>query len=237
MKTFKAHTGPFKERPYFTPQEIESICLSELQAKELLPLEPGPIRIDRFIEKKYNITPQYENMGNSILGYTIFSQAGVQAMMINRSLDEENSQASERRIRSTLAHEAGHCLLHTHLFVNLSSSKPLFADYQNPQRPKVLCRDVLGHEHSESLKPYDGRWWEFQANSVIGSLLLPRLLLEKALEPYKITTGLLGVKQLDPTKRTLAINSIVDIFNINPIVAKIRLNDLYPIAKETQMSI
>jgi hypothetical protein len=32
MRTFKARQGPFQERPYYTANDIERICLDELTA-------------------------------------------------------------------------------------------------------------------------------------------------------------------------------------------------------------
>src|SRR5690348_5382708 len=123
MRSYKTNNGPFAEGLFLAKDEIERICLDELKALNLLPVSPQPIDIDRFIEKRF-VTPVYEDLGDGILGVTKFSKTGVEAIVVNSRIEEENTKTAERRIRSTLAHEGGHGLLHTHLFV--------LADRQNP---------------------------------------------------------------------------------------------------------
>jgi len=71
---------------------------------------------------------------------------------VAKHLEDEGTLAAERRIRSTLAHEAGHGLLHAHLFVLGKATQPLFGDSFRPNAPKVLCRDVpIGGEFDVSV--------------------------------------------------------------------------------------
>jgi hypothetical protein len=76
MKTFRTSAGPFSERPYYTQREIEEICGTELSGAGCLPGVPEPIRIDRFIEKRFGITHEYDDLGAAILGYTRFGPEG-----------------------------------------------------------------------------------------------------------------------------------------------------------------
>lgn len=62
MKTFRTRSGPFSERPHFKRGEIERMCIEELRAMQLLPAEPSPVRIDRFIERRFNVSPRYEEL-------------------------------------------------------------------------------------------------------------------------------------------------------------------------------
>lgn len=57
MKTFRTTKGPFRERPYYTNQEVENTCTDELRAVGLYPTTPGPVRIDRFVEKRFGVPP------------------------------------------------------------------------------------------------------------------------------------------------------------------------------------
>jgi len=226
MKTFRTKAGPFSERPYYEDEDIESICLEELQAVGLLPPRPEPIRIDRFIEKRFRVTPEYEDLGDGVLGLTVFGADGVKRIVVARALEEEDTQAASRRVSSTLAHEAGHGLLHGQLFATTAEKRPLFGDYSDPQAPKVLCRDVPMNSRFPS-PGYDGRWWEYQANRVIGALLLPRPLVQKALESFLVTSGSFGMSVLDGERREEAARHLRDVFDVNPVVARIRLNGLY----------
>ena len=221
MKSLRAQHGPFKERPYYTDSEIEKTCVDELQRVGLLPQSPEPIRIDRFIEKRFGVAHEYEDLPPGLLGYTRFSKSGVAQIVVARSLDD-NSVVNDRRVRSTLAHEAGHGLLHAHLFV-VTGQSSLFPDGQGAS-PRVLCRDDRGPGGTK----YQGEWWEYQANRTIGGLLLPRQLVLKALKPFLEPVGLLGISNLPRDRRGDAAMRLADSFDVNPIVAVLRLSELFP---------
>lgn len=230
MKNFRTKNGPTKERPYFKAEEIEEICVSELKKFGLLPSEPSPIRIDRFIEKRFGVSPKYEEIDGGILGFTLFGPNGVEEIFVAKSLEEENNLVSERRIRTTLAHEAGHGLLHAHLFTLGKTGKSLFSEDQ-PEEPKILCREP------KTNRGYSGDWWEFQANSAMSALLLPKVLVYKAIKEFLIPVGLMGREVLDESKRPVAIDKLSEIFNVNPVVVKLRLSELYPLTDSAQLSL
>jgi hypothetical protein len=126
--------------------------------------------------------------------------------------------------------------LHSHLFGLQQDSEPLFGDFSDPSKPKVLCRDVIAAD-GKSNPGYDGRWWEFQANCAMGCLLLPQTLVEQLLQPYFVARGLLGTRSLDPTRRTEAWRCVSDVFDTNPIAARLRIDRLYPARDEKQLSL
>lgn len=229
MKTFRTKFGPFTERPHFTRVEVDRMCVEELRALKLLPIEPGPVRIDRFIEKRF-VAPRYEELPEGVLGFTKFGPEGVKEIVIAAQLDTDASPVARRRLRSTLAHEAGHALLHTYLFA--AGIKPISLFGDTDTKPHILCRDVVGeHKHGG----YDGRWWELQANLAIGGLLLPRALITKATTPYLSATGQLGMQHLPDTHREAAARALADIFDVNPAVVRIRLHDLFPPQSPSQL--
>src|ERR1039457_2894087 len=124
MKTFRSESGPFAERPHFEPSEIDRICDDELRKVGLYPSLPEAIRIDRFVEKRFGVVPLYEDLPEGVLGFTKFGKRGVEAIVISAALDAEKGKVAERRVRTTLAHEAGHGLLHAYLFA--IDEKPLY---------------------------------------------------------------------------------------------------------------
>jgi hypothetical protein len=225
MKNLRATKGPFRERPYYSTQEVERICEDALRGVNLYPPSPQPIRIDRLIEKHFQVTPTYEDLGKGLLGLTRFGPKGVHDVIVARALDEEGSVAADRRIRTTLAHEAGHGLLHTHLFTLGQYEGSLFGDFTDPDAPKVLCRDEA-NPSGEIGRAYS--WWEFQANLAIGALLLPRSLVQIALDPLLSESGMLKTKTLDASSHEKAAKLLADIFDVNPIVARIQLQEMYP---------
>jgi len=53
-------------------------------------------------------------------------------------------------------------------------------------------------------------------------------LVQEALMPFLVASGSFGALVLDEKRRESAVSMLADIFDVNPIVAKIRINDLYP---------
>lgn len=238
MRTYRAKTGPFVEQPFYEPPEVESICLDELQKLNLYPANPAPIRIDRFVEKRFGIVPTYEDLPSGLLGFTRFGANGVEEIVVSKALDDEGTRPAERRLRTTLAHEGGHGLLHAHLFVLGSRPGSLFGGGLAKDAPKILCRDggVPGSESGPyKAPPYC--WWEYQANLAMSALLLPSPLVGKALEPLLILRGLLNQPILDNGRRDTAIRLLAETFDVNPVVARIRLESLYPPAVNQQLSL
>jgi hypothetical protein len=67
----------------------------------------------------------------------------------------------------------------------------------------------------------------------IGPLLMPRQLLHVALEPFLLTRGTMGTKELDPVRREEAVRSVAETFDVNPAAARIRIDKLYkPLGKQ-----
>jgi hypothetical protein len=222
MKSFRTTAGPFAERPYYRLDEIERICAEELQNGGLYPADPEAIRIDRFIEKRFSVVPSYQDLGDGVLGYTKFGKNGVEEIVIAEGLDAEGSVSAERRIRSTLAHEGGHGLLHAHLFLD-SSQVSLFTE-SKPSVPTILCRDQTDGTQS---KQYRGQWWEYQANRCIGSLLMPRPLALGVVQEFSTVRGRLNLLVLEETNRRRAVDRLSQVFQVNPVVAEIRLSELF----------
>jgi hypothetical protein len=222
MKTLRTKTGPFTERPYFEADDIENICSDELRKVGLYPDRPEAIRIDRFIEKRFSIAHRYDDLPKGVLGLTRFGKNGVEDIVVAKALDEEGTEVAERRIITTLGHEAGHGLLHTYLFA-LGNPKSLF-DESASDEPLILCRD----EMSLSNPRYSGHWWEFQANQAMAALLIPRNLAATATGPYLIKVGCLGTAVLNQNRRDDAVKTLAKIFQVNPTVARLRLEIIYP---------
>jgi hypothetical protein len=231
MRNIRAKHGPFLERPHFKLSEIEQTCTDELKKVDLYPSSPQPVRIDRFIEKRFAIAPEYQDLPDGVLGFTRFGRRGVEAIVIARALDQGDAKVVERRLRSTLAHEGGHGLLHAYLFQLGEKPKSMFDDAETT--PRILCRDVPDAPAVASR--YDGRWWEFQANKAIGGLLMPRRLVEIALDKFLIEAGSLGERILLPQKREPAARALADIFEVNPAVARLRLDDVFPRRNDSQL--
>lgn len=134
MRTYRTSRGPFRDRPHYKLTEIDRICSEALKATGLMPSSPERVRIDRFVEKHFKVVPRYERLPEGVLGYTAFGKNGVASIVVSTSLDEEGGQVAERRIRTTLAHEGGHGLLHMHLFALGEKPGSVMSDFgHHPQ--------------------------------------------------------------------------------------------------------
>jgi len=235
MRTYRTTVGPVSERPYYTLREIEDICADELRRVELYPVKPEPIRIERFVEKRFGVHPEYAELPDSLLGYTRFGPRGVEEIVVARALSEQGSRVAERQVSSTLAHEAGHGLLQAHLFVlERERLTSLFGADLDPAAPKILCRQPGQHARGSA---YDGRWWEFQANQAIGALLLPRSLVSVAIAEFLSSSGTFGRSTLKGGKQEDAGRVLSQTFDVNPAVARIRLEELFPESAIRQLTL
>lgn len=210
-------------RPYFPGNQIQDICLRALKNAKLLPHRPGPVRIDRLIEKAFDVVPDYGDLPAGVLGLSQFVDGRVDRIVVSGALDRTGTLVSDRRVRATLAHEAGHVLLHSELFKADSESSPLFGDWGEPRAPKVLCRDI-GPARQVA---HQTEWYEYQANQAIGGLLLPRPLVEVVLsQSVEYTTA--GFQSLSEARAQRVVSEMSDVFEVNPVVAKIHLKKLFP---------
>ena len=225
MRMVPARRGQFAQRPHYKLPEIERACGDALRHVGLMPEIPEAIRIDRFVEKYFRVSPTYKPLPTGVLGFTEFGPDGVKAIVVTTALDDEGGPVAERRIRTTLAHEAGHGLLHAHLFALCEKPRGLFDEGHN-HGPEIMCRDVCGATAAN--RTYDGKWWEFQANRAIGSLLMPSRLARLAAAPFCASDGQLGIPVVKEEQREHLARELAELFDVNPIVARIRLSEVYP---------
>ena len=229
MRTYRTQGGPFREAYFLSPDEIENACCDALKVAACLPTTPTAIDIETFAEKSWGL--DYQDLGDGVLGCTMFGRKGVQKIIIAPSLAEGCEKAIERRLRSTIAHECGHALFHTSLFVTamMEQQQTAFGDWANRAAPRVLCREA--DIFPDGQRKYDRRWWEVQANMAIGPLLMPQKLAIAALLPMMEERGKMGTRQLREGSRDQAARHLADVFNVNPAVARIRIEVLCPLTE------
>ena len=215
---------PFGRRLYFAEGEIDRICSDALEPVGCLPSTPAPIEIDLFIEKHFGCALAYEDLEPAVLGFAVFGSGGtVELVGAARSLFNDGP-VGERRVRATLAHEAGHGLLHAKLFSEAPEPHPLLDGSFDYERRRIMCRK----EDLTTGPGYDGKWWEWQANQAIGGLLLPRRLVEACVVPLTDASASLGPPALPTAERDRAARQVAATFDVNLAVARIRIGSVFP---------
>jgi hypothetical protein len=96
-----------------------------------------------------------------------------------------------------------------------------------------LCRDN-DIRPGEGRRSYDGRWWEWQANRAIGGFLLPKELVRQVVERLIDRSTMVKSPALSPAARQKAEKDVAEIFDVNPVVARIRIHEFFPERHEAQ---
>src|SRR5262245_60818071 len=112
------------QRVWYDDEEIERIVSDELDRAGLTPRPDAPIvDLERFVESHLRADlDQFADLPPDVLGLTRFTAGRPPAVEINTDLtglvDDEttSTQGVRGRWRATIAHEAGHILLHRYLF-------------------------------------------------------------------------------------------------------------------------
>ena len=220
----KRDPGPFLKTEFIPDKHIQRFALAELAELKLLPTSPGPVLIDQFSDRKWGMPEDYEKLETGVLGYAAFTIKGFDHIVINRDLDDDTTVTGRRRVRSTIAHEIGHAILHEKLFIEKmmfdQQQGLLFGNMERQSRPliqeRIICRepDVFNSGQNSP-------WYEIQANKFMAELLMPNPLLLQVIE-----TKLSG---FDPKSNILAegflfenlIRKVSDTFNVSIQMARL----------------
>jgi hypothetical protein len=167
MKEFPDRGGRLPYRLWYEESEIEAIVARELALAGDPVLAGRPATdVDAFLELHLGIVPDYAWLPRGVLGATEFTARGEVRLQVSAelSLRAGRERAAETLLRSTLAHEAAHILLHRVLF--LKESSDIFGGLKSRSE---LCRSV-----GVPRPGYQGEWWEWQANRGMSAVLMPR---------------------------------------------------------------
>jgi hypothetical protein len=240
MKRLRSLGGPFEEQFFFEPDEIDEMCLDSLRLAGYLPASPQPVNIERFIEANFRCLVGYDNLPVGVLGCTQFNENGtIKAVTISDKIDD-GSDVGRRRERSTWAHEGGHCLMHPALFLSsMEQVKMKFKSSQSEsavfQGNRILCRDADIRPGEGKRQGYDGRWWEWQANRAIGAFLLPKDLVKITVAPFLQDSIVTKSPSMPSAQRGQAEQEVAKVFDVNPVVARIRLQEMFPAQNSAQL--
>lgn len=219
--------GIFLKTEFIPDKRIERRALDELRSAGLLPDTPGPVAIDRFCDMKWGRPESYEEMRPGVLGCAAFTVRGFDHIAISAELERDYSQTGRRRVRSTMAHEIGHALLHERLFVEKlmfdQNQGLLFGEMERrpagkPAREtRIVCRDtdIFGGRAAPS------PWYEIQANKFMAAALLPKPLFYQVVEPFLLRYDPATSRLNDKIRYQGKIEEVSDTFDVSREMARI----------------
>lgn len=198
--------------PRLTPKDIDRICEDELCDAGLLPCNAGEIRIDRFIERRFGIVPEYLDIDRD--GASVFDRGTgrLTRIIVRRRLAESGTERAQRRVQSTLAHEAAHGLLHGTLHRRESDTTESWVE-RGGSSPTRKGRSSIGSCGVPKCR------CEAQANAGIGALLLPwPVFFEGLLYDPEYYTWV-----MDEGEFWSEIHRLADVYTVSPDVVWYRL--------------
>jgi len=200
--------------------------------------EGSGIDLEALLEQAFEVVPDYVELPEGIMGKTHFHGDGRFDVFISRKLSDaaEQDATSRRRLRSTMAHECAHIVMHGHLHMRDLATKPMFPGLKTDD-PKVLCREELTDSFKQGGPGYDGQWWEYQANQGMACLLLPKQETIARVEREIQSRGFKSPKEVIRNRRMDdVVREIMRVFDVSMSVTTYRFQELGILPKEANQS-
>jgi len=143
-----------------------------------------PIPVEEILECQLDLAMDFDDLAvrfgsDDVLGASFIDKGSV---VFDMSLDPEENPQREGRYRFTVAHEAGHWVLHVPQIL-AERKQPTLFDLGEPP-PPIVCRS------SQSKEPR-----EWQADSFAGFLLMPEHMIREAWQELGSDDGALNVHE------------------------------------------
>lgn len=210
--------------------------------------KPKALDVEHFLEFYADLQMDYQDLthNQSILGMLVFNDGNVpvydaannKAKMI--PVDEgtvliDNSLLNEeqlRRGRFTMAHEAGHWLLHRQMYIIDKNQVSLFDDMPNGRTTSIKCRksDIESTKRKKLLT--DDDWMEWQADYLASALLMPKKSFINEIIRHSEKAGMdqyvfdIGIDSKYNAWVDNVITKVADSFEVSLTSAIIRINNL-----------
>jgi Zn-dependent peptidase ImmA (M78 family) len=174
VKMIPDRTGRFPVRPHWEIRELEQKCEETITTllrhrygfdRIPVPTEALTVLIERDaadLDLAMNLSDEI----HEVFGFTAFQRGRKPRVFIARELWEQRHR--NNRLRTTLAHEYGHVLLHTWLYDEYGSLiEPEFCYWQSALPTSAVVD-----------------WFEWQAGYASGALLMPQSFMRRTVEAY-----------------------------------------------------
>jgi hypothetical protein len=216
MRISNLPSGPYLSRLWVEEDEFEEIALALLRHYDLLPAEPAAVNIELLTEKLFGFSYEFAELPRDQLGQLTFGPHGPESLTLHSRLDTLTDPRLNQQCRSTLAHECGHGVLHTRLY------RELWKRHERAAGQGQLAL-LLPETAAPQLRKSRGQWWEYQANRITASLLLPATLV----------LGIIGSELAETPyarwpyfQRRRIVADLADAFDVTECLAQYRLEDL-----------
>jgi hypothetical protein len=169
-------TGRFKERPHYTPAELDAECedlvsgfLSANRGPVVYPIATNDLVVLlESLSADLDVFADLEHEGEGVEGVTYFDAGGGRPTVCIASYLAEDRRR-ENRYRTTLAHELGHVRLHSFLWRLDRQDKPF--------SPRCRRQTIVRAPQAD--------WMEWQAAYAGGAILMPRAVLEGIVRDFR----------------------------------------------------
>lgn len=164
-------TRRLHKRPHYTQEELDEISenavtsyLTDKHGNALFPVSTDDLAsLIEVHAEDLDLYADLSQLGSDVEGVTLFNPDGKPSIRIAARLSEAKR---ENRLRTTLAHELGHALLHNILFKRCTGPG-LFDDEE------VEIDRVQACKEGNMLNAGQSDWMEWQAGYVSGAILMP----------------------------------------------------------------
>ena len=197
--------------------------------------EPQELEIEDFAEFHMDFAVHYTHLSHNgfIWGKMVFQdslildyrpetgRADEEPVKFNTIVIENRLLSREHALRSTIAHEAGHGILHRdYYFHNYNPRQILFSFFDDEQRSNNICstfcrdKNIKGSIKNPRQFKTDIDWIEHQAKYFSAAILMPRGAVFTLLDDYGASM---------PHENKAFVKNVSEIFNVSNESAKIRL--------------
>ena len=160
---------------HYNPRELATMTLRSLSGNGFYPVNPRPINVEEFADSICYV--HYEDLGNELLGKTVFCYDGMPHIYISTALAEPETLEELGMLRFVFAHEVCHVIIHNPLYKKA-------CDLCNHTRPRYNASEI-GQIRTACFerKDVDGlcfsSQFEYQASRAGAYLLMPPELLHR----------------------------------------------------------
>jgi Zn-dependent peptidase ImmA (M78 family) len=217
MKWIPDATGRFRQRPFYSDEELDTEC--EVFAANLLRARHGAVQfplstddLTVLIEREADELDLYADLSrerNVIEGITEFRSGRKPRVLISKHLSKADRYIN--RLRTTLAHEWGH--VHFHAFLHSGSPSINLKLFGGD------AKHAVNHPGCQTVEtmPAASDWMEWQAWYAAGAILMPKGALSN------IVQDLHDVGEDEPEQLVTFISAQ---FQVSRDAARVRLNRL-----------